>query len=232
MMNRIQSFLRLFDGTPDRLARRMRLFHFEDMKNQFKATITTDKSWGGKSEASFNLEERDGRTLGIFQGIISKEGNAEAHKLGFAALTLEQKSGEFMNCDEYTTLVLRAKPDNCKYAVTLRNANFLAPEIVYQGFFKASNCKEISSLILNFDCFLPTRAAHLVEHEHILDVPRFSGISLTICDRKYEGPFHIEIESIFVTNEPPDQASKPFPISEFEPDYFHKDDAEGRIKQS
>ena len=200
------NFLKLFDGQVDDIPKRLELFSFREvnaLKPRWTASIMSDVSWGGKSVATFRVE--DGR--GIFEGDISKEkestSDTRPDQLGFAAVTFQQIDKEYIICNDYQNLVIKARADAAHYSVTLRGVAILAPELVYQGFIKGEQA-EIVEMILPFESFVATRAGRMSSQQLILDGGvRFTAITFAVVAQNtdFQGPFRFEIEALEASND-------------------------------
>ena len=199
---RVMDFLRLFDGKVEELAPEVDLFTFREInrtKPTWKASLTTDAAWGGQSTADFSI--KSGR--GLFSGVISKEPLKDAippEKLGFAAVTFQLPDDSYMKCDDYRNLVVRGRPDDNLFSITLRGVAILAPELAYQGYVRAA-APHIVDMVLPFESFVQTRGGKISERQLILDGGvRFNAISIALTSQK-GGPFAFEIDRIFINNQ-------------------------------
>ena len=202
-MQRFARFLRLFDGKPDALPPVKPIFQFDGSSNlSFSASVHTDREWGGRSRATFrvgNAGASGSGVCGVFEGFIDKtpslvpneEGVTGRH--GFAMLQLRTHEDE-VGCEEYDALALRASGDGRLYSVSLRNAVPLAPNIAYQGFL-ARERRGWRTYELPFTSFAATRGGRLLGQPRVLDVARFSSLSIAVAD-DVEGPFRLEIRSV------------------------------------
>ena len=120
--------------------------------------------------------------------VPNEEGVTGRH--GFAMLQLRTNEDE-VGCEEYDALALRASGDGRLYSVSLRNAVPLAPNIAYQGFL-ARERRGWRTYELPFTSFAATRGGRLLGQPRVLDVARFSSLSIAVAD-DLEGPFRLEI---------------------------------------
>ena len=75
-----------------------------------------------------------------------------------------------------------------------RNAVPLAPNIAYQGFL-ARERRGWRTYELPFTSFAATRGGRLLGQPRVLDVARFSSLSIAVAD-DVEGPFRLEIRGV------------------------------------
>ena len=201
-MQRFGRFLRLFDGKPDALPPIKPIFTFDGSSTAYSASVHTDREWGGRSRATFrvgNAGASGSGVCGVFEGFIDKspslvpneEGVTGRH--GFAMLQLHTNEDE-VGCEEYDALALRASGDGRLYSVSLRNAVPLAPNIAYQGFL-ARERRGWRTYELPFTSFAATRGGRLLGQPRVLDVARFSSLSIAVAD-DLEGPFRLEIRGV------------------------------------
>ena len=78
--------------------------------------------------------------------------------------------------------------------MSLRNAVPLAPNIAYQGFL-ARERRGWRTYELPFTSFAATRGGQLLGQPRVLDVARFSSLSIAVAD-DLEGPFRLEIRGV------------------------------------
>ncbi|KAJ8601171.1 hypothetical protein CTAYLR_009907 [Chrysophaeum taylorii] len=226
-------FARLFDGHPEKAPTRRVLFAFTERHRQWqrdveatpsrpaRAKITTDKGWGGRSWATFRVGRLGpgGGVGAVFEGETRRSASLLAErpppteKLGFAAVTLDL-CGDEMICDDFEALTIRARPrDHRTYSVTLRGTALLAPDLNYQAFIKTRPSDTFVDLRCSFEHFVGLRGSRILDDNRVLDVPRFSAISIAVADTATDGPFRFELEVIHANNDPanpsPDNIVKP-----------------------
>ena len=201
-MQRFGRFLRLFDGKPDALPPVKPIFTFDGSSTAYSASVHTDREWGGRSRATFrvgNAGASGSGVCGVFEGYIDKSPSMVPNEAGvtgrhgFAMLQLRTHEDE-VGCEEYDALALRASGDGRLYSVSLRNAVPLAPNIAYQGFL-ARERRGWRTYELPFTSFAATRGGRLLGQPRVLDVARFSSLSIAVAD-DLEGPFRLEIRGV------------------------------------
>lgn len=204
---RVAPFLKLLNGQPDTPPRNRVLFAFAPtLPKPYRVTIQTDASFGGRSSATFRVGKLGpgGGYGAVFEGEIRREPNLawNGHppaRLGFAAVTFDYR-GEEMICDDFQALTLRARPrDQRTYSVTLRGTAPLAPEVSYQGFVLAKPSATFLNMRCAFEDFVAVKGAHMLHSHRVLDVARFSAVSIAVADQR-PGPFRFELEAIACTN--------------------------------
>lgn len=202
-MQRVARFLRLFDGKPDAIPPVKTIFRLDGSSTAYSASVHTDREWGGRSRATFrvgNAGASGSGVCGVFEGFIDKAPSLVPNaagvtgRRGFAMLQLKSDDADAGSCEEYDALALRASGDGRLYSVSLRNAVPLAPNIAYQGFL-ARERRGWRTYELPFTSFAATLGGRVLDQPRILDVARFSSLSIAVAD-DLEGPFRLEISGV------------------------------------
>eukprot|EP00947_MAST-08B_sp_MAST-8B-sp1_P000363 g363.t1 len=172
--------------------------------------VTSDKSVGGQSEASFRHVselEAAGAAAGagagaavdeeephaVFSGTLSLARSGRLKRSGYAAIISEREPGGPIDLEGYKALEMKVRTDGRTYMVNL-SMDTLMDDDLYQGFVMVEP-GEWHTLELPFDRFLLTARGRPRDVQRKLDVEGMWGMGVTLADKK-DGDFKFEVQYI------------------------------------
>lgn len=157
------------------------LFDFSSESNLSSWYIVNDTVMGGRSDASFEINNEG---HGFFKGHVSLENNG-----GFASVRHQTKT---LNISQYSAIKLKVKGDGNRYQLRLQEDNY--DRFSYIHYFETTGeWEEITITLKDFEPWFRGR---------YLQKPNFSGTKLDglsiLVGNKKEQNFELEIDNILL----------------------------------
>ncbi|KAL4518110.1 hypothetical protein Ndes2526B_g01456 [Nannochloris sp. 'desiccata'] len=184
------------------------LYQFGNQEELTMWNVFSDSQLGGKSTAAIQPSS-DTPSAAEFSGMYSREVNDDAStrlkRSGFAGISVRAPQGEYLDLDDFHSLVFRVKGDGRKYLANIRTDNWIVGEStddVWQAFLFA-RAGEWSEVEIPLNRFLMTWRGKVLEQQVEMHPGRITGLGISLAggdDLQPEGPYALGIEWIAARN--------------------------------